>query len=137
MFLPGLEFEQTTGLILKPCPGAHRRKRRAPGTTTGNNNPTGVEVRRGSKEEAEKDTLPFWPYFVIKDLFALAVVPDAQGDILYDRTGIFIERTRRVDMFLGGVFDVFAVEILDGESPSLRIRPLDINLESMENIIKS
>ncbi|SIS87492.1 cytochrome b [Phaeovulum vinaykumarii] len=42
--------------------------------TTGNNNPTGVEVRRGSKADAEKDTLPFWPYFVIKDLYALAVV---------------------------------------------------------------
>ncbi len=42
--------------------------------TTGNNNPAGVEVRRGSKEEAKRDTLPFWPYFVIKDLFALAVV---------------------------------------------------------------
>ena len=42
--------------------------------STGNNNPTGVEVRRTSKEEAEKDTLPFWPYFVIKDLFALAVI---------------------------------------------------------------
>jgi ubiquinol-cytochrome c reductase cytochrome b subunit len=42
--------------------------------TTGNNNPTGVEVRRGSKEEVKKDTLPFWPYFVIKDLFALSVI---------------------------------------------------------------
>ena len=42
--------------------------------TTGNNNPTGVEVRRGSKEEAEKDTLPFFPYFVIKDLVALAII---------------------------------------------------------------
>ena len=42
--------------------------------TTGNNNPAGVEVRRGSKEEAARDTLPFWPYFVIKDLFALAVI---------------------------------------------------------------
>jgi ubiquinol-cytochrome c reductase cytochrome b subunit len=42
--------------------------------STGNNNPTGVDVRKGSKEEAEKDTLPFWPYFVIKDLFALALV---------------------------------------------------------------
>ncbi len=42
--------------------------------TTGNNNPTGVEVRRGSKEEVKKDTLPFWPYFVIKDFFALAVI---------------------------------------------------------------
>jgi len=42
--------------------------------TTGNNNPTGVEVRRTSKAEAAADTLPFWPYFVIKDLFALMVV---------------------------------------------------------------
>jgi len=42
--------------------------------TTGNSNPTGVEVRRGSKAEVEKDTLPFWPYFVIKDLYALVVV---------------------------------------------------------------
>jgi ubiquinol-cytochrome c reductase cytochrome b subunit len=41
---------------------------------TGNNNPTGVEVRRGSVAEAKKDTLPFWPYFVIKDLFALAII---------------------------------------------------------------
>ncbi len=42
--------------------------------STGNNNPTGVEVRRGSIDEAKKDTVPFWPYFVIKDLFALAVI---------------------------------------------------------------
>ena len=42
--------------------------------TTGNNNPTGVDVRRGSKEEAAKDTVPFWPYYVVKDLFALGVV---------------------------------------------------------------
>ena len=42
--------------------------------STGNNNPTGVEVRRTSKEEAARDTLPFWPYFVIKDLFALVVI---------------------------------------------------------------
>jgi ubiquinol-cytochrome c reductase cytochrome b subunit len=42
--------------------------------TTGNNNQTGVPVRTTSKEEVKKDTLPFWPYFVIKDLFALAVI---------------------------------------------------------------
>ncbi|MEM9639525.1 MAG: cytochrome b, partial [Pseudomonadota bacterium] len=42
--------------------------------STGNNNPSGVEVRRTSKAEAEKDTLPFWPYFVIKDLFALGII---------------------------------------------------------------
>jgi ubiquinol-cytochrome c reductase cytochrome b subunit len=42
--------------------------------TTGNGNPTGVEVRRGSKAEVKKDTLPFWPYFVLKDLFALSAI---------------------------------------------------------------
>jgi ubiquinol-cytochrome c reductase cytochrome b subunit len=42
--------------------------------TTGNNNPTGVEVRRSSKEVAKLDTLPFWPYFVMKELFALVVI---------------------------------------------------------------
>ncbi len=42
--------------------------------TTGNSNPTGVEVRRGSRAEADRDTLSFWPYFVIKDLFALCFV---------------------------------------------------------------
>ncbi|SMX26935.1 Cytochrome b [Pelagimonas phthalicica] len=42
--------------------------------TTGNNNPAGVEVRRDSKESVKKDTVPFWPYYVIKDVFALAVI---------------------------------------------------------------
>jgi ubiquinol-cytochrome c reductase cytochrome b subunit len=42
--------------------------------TTGNNNPTGVEVRRSPKRAVEADTLPFWPYFVIKDLFALVFI---------------------------------------------------------------
>ncbi len=40
---------------------------------TGNNNPAGVDPRREA-EGLKKDTLPFWPYFVIKDLFALAIV---------------------------------------------------------------
>lgn len=42
--------------------------------TTGNNNPTGIEVRRTSREEADRDTVPFWPYFVIKDMLALAFI---------------------------------------------------------------
>jgi ubiquinol-cytochrome c reductase cytochrome b subunit len=42
--------------------------------TTGNSNPTGVEVRRDSLAVAKKDTLPFWPYYVIKDLFALSFI---------------------------------------------------------------
>jgi ubiquinol-cytochrome c reductase cytochrome b subunit len=42
--------------------------------TTGNGNPTGVEVRRDSMEVARKDTVPFWPYYVIKDFFALSFI---------------------------------------------------------------
>ena len=42
--------------------------------TTGNSNPTGVEVRRDSIEVARKDSVPFWPYYVIKDLFALSLI---------------------------------------------------------------
>ena len=38
---------------------------------TGNNNPTGVEVRRDSIDVVKRDTVPFWPYFVIKDVYAL------------------------------------------------------------------
>jgi len=38
----------------------------------GNNNPSGVPVRKEEKE-ASKDTLPFSPYFSVKDAFAIAV----------------------------------------------------------------
>ncbi len=41
--------------------------------TTGNNNPTGVEVRRDSVAVTKKDTLPFHPYYTIKDVYALAL----------------------------------------------------------------
>ncbi|RMF38587.1 MAG: cytochrome b [Alphaproteobacteria bacterium] len=42
--------------------------------TTGNSNPTGVEVRRKDLATAKKDTVSFWPYYVIKDLFALVLI---------------------------------------------------------------
>ncbi|MEO0992842.1 MAG: cytochrome b N-terminal domain-containing protein [Pseudomonadota bacterium] len=41
--------------------------------TTGNNNPTGVEVRRDDVETTKKDTVPFHPFYTIKDLYALAL----------------------------------------------------------------
>ncbi|MEM8792908.1 MAG: cytochrome b N-terminal domain-containing protein [Pseudomonadota bacterium] len=41
--------------------------------TTGNNNPTGVDVRKTDVETVKKDTVPFHPYYTIKDLFAVAV----------------------------------------------------------------
>jgi ubiquinol-cytochrome c reductase cytochrome b subunit len=41
--------------------------------TTGNNNPTGVEVRRDNIETTKKDTVPFHPFYTIKDLFAVVL----------------------------------------------------------------
>ena len=40
---------------------------------TGNNNPTGVEVRRDSVDMVKKDAVPFHPYYTIKDAYALVL----------------------------------------------------------------
>ena len=34
-----------------------------------------------------------------QDLFAISIVKDHKGDIVYDKNGIFIERTRRIDIY--------------------------------------
>lgn len=39
----------------------------------GNNNPTGVEVRRDKPENLKADTVPFHPYYTVKDAFALVI----------------------------------------------------------------
>lgn len=39
----------------------------------GNNNPTGVEVRRDTPKNLKADTVPFHPYYTVKDAFALVV----------------------------------------------------------------
>ena len=41
--------------------------------TTGNNNPTGVEVRRDSVDTVKKDAVPFHPFYTIKDMYALVL----------------------------------------------------------------
>jgi hypothetical protein len=63
-----------------------------------------------------------------RELFAVVLVQDAAGDILFDKSGIFVARTRRVDILLGGVFETFAVEVLPGTPLRLRIRPVGVEL---------
>ncbi len=41
--------------------------------STGNNNPTGVEVRRDDVETVKKDAVPFHPFYTIKDAYALVL----------------------------------------------------------------
>lgn len=62
-------------------------------------------------------------------IFSVTLVRDEAGEILFDRLGIFIERTRRIDILLGGIFERYVV-LLDPASPeTLRIRPLEILLD--------
>ncbi|MGF1553213.1 MAG: cytochrome bc complex cytochrome b subunit [Paracoccaceae bacterium] len=41
--------------------------------TTGNNNPDGIDIRKTDRETAAKDTVPFHPFYTIKDLYAVVV----------------------------------------------------------------
>lgn len=66
-----------------------------------------------------------------RGLFMITLVKDPAGDVFFDRSGIFVERTRRVDLLLGGIFDTYGVEVVDAEPPLLKIRAVDPGLEAI------
>ncbi|MEO1775938.1 MAG: cytochrome b N-terminal domain-containing protein [Pseudomonadota bacterium] len=41
--------------------------------TTGNNNPDGVDIRKSDVETTKRDTVPFHPFYTIKDVYALVL----------------------------------------------------------------
>jgi len=65
-------------------------------------------------------------------LFALILIKDDNGDIFFDKHGIFISRTRRIDILMGGIFDKYMVFIEPEEPASIKIRPLDIVLDQSQ-----
>ncbi|MGD8883803.1 MAG: hypothetical protein PVI82_18025 [Desulfobacterales bacterium] len=60
-----------------------------------------------------------------QDLFAITLIKDDKGDIVYDKNGIFIERTRRIDILLGGIFDEYVLYIESDTPESIKLRPLE------------
>ena len=66
-----------------------------------------------------------------RDLFTVVLVKHAAGEIFFDRSGIFIERTRRVDILLGGIFDEYGVDIIDAEPPMLLVKTMDPGLAAL------
>lgn len=60
-----------------------------------------------------------------QDLFAITLIRDDKGDIVYDKNGIFIERTRRIDILLGGIFDEYVLYFQTGTPESIKLRPLE------------
>jgi hypothetical protein len=63
-------------------------------------------------------------------LFALTIVKDGAGDIIFDKNGIFIKRTRRVDMLLGGIFDEYVIDTETGKPGTIEIRPLQVVMDN-------
>ena len=64
-----------------------------------------------------------------KELFALVIVKDEGGEIVFDKAGIFIARTRRVDVFLGGIFNEYVI-FFDLDKPdTFKIKPLEMVLK--------
>jgi hypothetical protein len=59
-------------------------------------------------------------------LFSVTIVRDDEGDIFYDQHGIFIARTRRIDILMGGIFDKYVVYFEPEEPDSIRLRPLQV-----------
>ncbi len=61
-----------------------------------------------------------------RELFAITIIKDDQGDIFFDKNGIFIERTRKIDILLGGIFDEY-VFYIEPEIPfTIKIKPVEI-----------
>lgn len=61
-----------------------------------------------------------------RELFAMTIIKDEAGNIFYDKNGLFIERTRKIDILLGGIFDEY-VFYLEPELPgTIKIKALEI-----------
>jgi hypothetical protein len=67
-----------------------------------------------------------------REFFCLVIERDPHGDIFFDKQGIFVERTRRVDILLGGIFDAFTVEIGEAPPGTIRIKAQGVDLHSMQ-----
>ena len=60
-----------------------------------------------------------------RELFAMTIVKDGKGEIFFDKKGIFIERTRKIDILLGGIFDEYAVYIEPAIPGTIKIKALE------------
>jgi hypothetical protein len=65
-----------------------------------------------------------------RELFAMTIIRDDNGDIIFDKRGIFIERTRKIDMLLGGIFDEYVFYIEPEIPGTIKLKALKIVQDS-------
>ena len=61
-----------------------------------------------------------------RELFSITIIKDDQGDIFFDKKGIFIERSRKIDVLLGGIFDEYVFYIEPEIPATIKLKPLEI-----------
>jgi hypothetical protein len=65
-----------------------------------------------------------------QELFAMTIIKDGDGDIVFDKRGIFIERTRKIDILLGGIFDEYVFYIEPEIPDTIKLKALEIVREN-------
>lgn len=65
-----------------------------------------------------------------RELFAVTIIKDGDGDIVFDKRGIFIERTRKIDILLGGIFDEYVFYIEPEIPGTIKLKALAIVQEN-------
>jgi hypothetical protein len=68
-----------------------------------------------------------------RELFAMTIVKNDKGEIFFDKKGIFIERTRKIDILLGGIFDEYAVYIEPAIPGTIKIKALEFANDNSRN----
>lgn len=61
-----------------------------------------------------------------RELFAITIIKNDRGDIFFDKQGIFIERTRKIDILLGGIFEEYVFYIEPEIPATIKLKPLKI-----------
>ena len=65
-----------------------------------------------------------------RELFAVTIIKDDDGDIVFDKRGIFIERNRKIDILLGGIFDEYVFYIEPEIPGTIKLKALEIVREN-------
>jgi hypothetical protein len=67
-----------------------------------------------------------------RELFALTIVKDDSGPIFYDKKGIFVQRTRKIDMLLGGIFSEYVIYIAPEIPDTIKIKALEMVVDKSQ-----
>jgi hypothetical protein len=66
-----------------------------------------------------------------REFFCLILQKDTDGDIVFEKYGIFIPRSRRVDAYIGGIFHEFTVDFPPEHPDRMKIKPVGNEYQSL------